>query len=137
MSECNLIEYLHTTTEETVKKKIKETVYLPLYGRNKKVPEKSQLNHWNAAGRQRHPEEVYIHIPMVIHKTFPDFFPGRDQYFRLKFPDGEIVEASVCQDNDKALMTKSNASPSPRGAESLSQSTASELVARMLAGAKR
>ena len=66
------------------------------------------MNHWNAAGRQRHPDEVYIHIPMVIHKTFPDFFPGRDQYFRLKFPDGEIVEASVCQDNDKALMTKSN-----------------------------
>lgn len=90
------------------KNKTKETIYLPLYGRNRTVFKKSGLNQWNAGGRARDPDEVYIPIPRVIHRTFPDFFPDRDTYFRLRFPDGEVVEAKVCQDNGKALMTKSN-----------------------------
>jgi hypothetical protein len=85
-----------------------QTIYLPLYGRDKTVFTKSGLNQWNAAGRIRHPNEVYIPIPSVIHKQFPEFFPSRDVLFSLKFPDGEEVEASVCQDGRKALMTKSN-----------------------------
>ena len=83
-------------------------VYLPLYGRNKTVFEKSGLNQWNAGGRDRNPNEVYIPIPADIHKKFPGFFPERDVMFNLQFPDGEKVEASVCQDGGKALMTKKN-----------------------------
>jgi hypothetical protein len=88
-----------------------QTIYLPLYGRDKKqkhVFPKSGLNQWNARGRVRHPDEVYIPIPAVIHQQFPDFFPNRDILFTLKFPDGERVESSVCQDGRKALMSQSN-----------------------------
>lgn len=85
-----------------------QTIYLPLYGRDKTVFTKSGLNQWNAAGRVRDPDEVYIPIPAKIHQTFPDFFPDRDVPFILRFPDGEEVESSVCQDGRKALMSKSN-----------------------------
>jgi hypothetical protein len=89
------------------------TIFLPLYSRDKNTKEKtvfpkSGLNQWNAKGRVRHPNEVYIPIPKEIHKLFPDYFPSRDRYFSIKFPDGEIVEASVCQAGSKALMTKKN-----------------------------
>ncbi len=86
-----------------------KTIFLPLYSsKNKTVYEKSGLNQWNAGGRKRHHNEVYIPIPAVIHQLFPDFFPSRDELFSLKFPDGESLEASVCQDSGKALMTKPN-----------------------------
>jgi hypothetical protein len=85
-----------------------QTIYLPLYGRDKTVFPKSGLNQWNAAGRTRHPNEVYIPIPAVIHAQFPDFFPDRDVLFTLKFPDGEEVVSSVCQAGRKALMSQSN-----------------------------
>ncbi|PIS08331.1 NgoFVII family restriction endonuclease [Candidatus Wolfebacteria bacterium CG_4_10_14_0_8_um_filter_37_11] len=90
------------------KTKIKQTVFLPLYGRNQTVFEKSGLNQWNAGGRPRDINEVYIPIPAEIHKNFPNFFPARDIPFFLKFPDGENVESKICQDGGKALMTKSN-----------------------------
>ena len=83
-------------------------VILPLYGSNKTVYSKSGLNQWNAGGRMRHPNEIYIPIPAKIHHLFPNFFPSRDKLFSLTFPDGEIAEASVCQAGSKALMTKSN-----------------------------
>jgi len=88
-----------------------EFIYLPLYGMEKgarKVFPKSGLNQWNAKGRVRGPDEIYIPIPAVIHKTFPEFFPARDVTFNLQFPDGEKVKASICQDGGKALMTKKN-----------------------------
>ena len=81
---------------------------MPLYGRKKKVYERSGLNQWNAGGRTRHHDEVYIPIPKLIHDLFPNFFPGRDIHFSLILPDGEKVDAKVCQDNSKALMTTSN-----------------------------
>jgi len=88
--------------------KIEETVFLPLYGRKQTVFEKSGLNQWNAGGRDRHHDEVYIPIPIIIHQLFPDFFPDRDTPFNLKFPDGENITAKICQENGKALMTQSN-----------------------------
>ena len=84
------------------------SVYLPLYGSDYKVYKKSGLNQWNAFGRARNSDEVYIPIPAKIHKLFPDFFPSRDVTFSLKFPDGERVDAKVCQDGRKALMTNPN-----------------------------
>ena len=88
--------------------KIKQTVYLPLYGRNQTVFEKSGLNQWNAGGRDRHPNEVYIPIPVEIHKNFPSFFPDRDTPFDLKLPNGKKMQSKICQDGGKALMSYSN-----------------------------
>lgn len=89
----------------------KEFVILPLYGyyqKEKFVFEKSGLNQWNAGGRKRDFGEIYIPIPIEIHKRFPDFFPPRDQKFNLKVPTNEILSAKVCQENSKALMTDPN-----------------------------
>ena len=86
-------------------------VILPLYGiknKEKFVFEKSGLNQWHAGGRKRDFGEVYIPIPIEIHKKFPNFFPERDQLFELKIPTGEVFSAKVCQDNSKALMTNPN-----------------------------
>ena len=82
-----------------------------MYGRKQKrkyVFEKSGLNQWNAGGRKRDLGEIYIPIPIEIHKQFPNFFPKRDVQFKLKVPTGEILSAKVCQDNSKALMTNPN-----------------------------
>jgi hypothetical protein len=52
-------------------------VILPLYstrGSNRTVPLKSGLNQWNANGRHRNENEVYIPIPREIHKLYPNFF---------------------------------------------------------------
>ncbi len=87
---------------------VKDTVYLPLYGKGKKVFEKSGLNQWNAGGRDRDPDEIYIPIPAKIHKYSPNFFPARDKPFLLHLPNGDILNAKVCQDNRKALMSNPN-----------------------------
>lgn len=86
-------------------------VVLPLYGiknKEKFVFEKSGLNQWNAGGRKRDFGEIYIPIPIEIHKNFPKFFPTRDEQFNLKIPTGDVFTAKVCQDNSKALMTNPN-----------------------------
>jgi hypothetical protein len=88
--------------------KIKQTIYLPLYGRNQTVSEKSGLNQWNAGGRERHANEIYIPIPAEIHKNFPSFFPSREISFDLKLPNGKTMQSKVCQDGGKALMSHSN-----------------------------
>ena len=90
--------------------KEKEHVFLPLFsdrgGRH--VPERSGLNQWNAKGRPRDPNEIYIPIPAWIHQKFPNFFPPREQPFNLLLPNGEVLNAKVCQDGGKALMSNPN-----------------------------
>lgn len=88
--------------------KIKQTIYLPLYGKDKFVYESSGLNQWNAKGRKRDPNEVYIPIPAIVHKNYPSFFPNRETPFNLKLPDGRIMQSKICQDSGKALMSYSN-----------------------------
>jgi len=91
--------------------KVQPHVFLPLYstrGGDKKVPEKSGLNQWNASGRPRDPNEIYIPIPAWLHRKFPNFFPPRDQAFELTLPDRATMSAKVCQDNSKALMSNPN-----------------------------
>lgn len=91
--------------------KVQPHVFLPLYsntGPKKEVQEKSGLNQWNAAGRTRDPNEVYLPIPSWIHRKFPNFFPPRDQAFELSLPDNTIMSAKVCQDSSKALMSNPN-----------------------------
>ncbi len=87
-------------------------IILPLYSKTKDdkvVQLKSGLNQWNADGRKRNVNEIYIPIPIWIHKRFPGFFLSRDISFNLILPDGTLLEAKVCQDNSKALMSKHNA----------------------------
>lgn len=93
--------------------KVIDTIFLPLYSyeRGTKrpiVPERSGLNQWNARGRKRDPNEVYIQIPANVRKHKPDFFPDRDTSFMLNLPNNSHMMAKVCQENDKALMTNPN-----------------------------
>jgi hypothetical protein len=94
-----------------------EYVILPLYGirgvnKEKFVFEHSGLNQWNAAPRSpgtiRNKGEVYIPVPIEIHRLFPDFFPDNKTVFSLQVPTGEIFKAKMCQSNDKGLMTNPN-----------------------------
>lgn len=87
-------------------------VVLPLYAtknkQKKEVQQSAGINQWNAAGRKRKFGESYIPIPIVIHKKYPDFFPERDHKFKIKLPNGKIISAKVCQENEKALMSDPN-----------------------------
>lgn len=86
-------------------------VILPLYGIKrgmKHVFERSGLNQWNANGRPRDLDEVYVPIPKLIHDNYPGFFPSRDTVFNLETPTGETLSAKVCQQYSKALMTNPN-----------------------------
>lgn len=86
-----------------------EQVILPLYSpRQNNIPERSGLNQWNAQGRKRSLDEVYILIPSWIHQKYPHFFPKRDAIFKLITPDNQALTAKVCQDGGKALMTNPN-----------------------------
>lgn len=88
--------------------KIIDTIYLPLYGRGKKVFANSGLNQWNAKGRKRDFNEVYIPVPSRFYKHKATFFPTRDIVFSLKLPNGKIIDAKICQSNNKALMSNPN-----------------------------
>lgn len=86
-------------------------VILPLYSlrrKEKSVPERSGLNQWNARGRARNENEVYIPVPHKIYDYYPNFFPTRDEPFVLILPDGKTLSAKICQDGGKALMSKPN-----------------------------
>lgn len=110
--------YQDTTTEINTPEIVPTTniigrVILPLYsnrGGIKNVPEKSGLNQWNALGRARAPDEIYIPIPAWIHQVYPNFFPDRDTPFNLILPDNNknILSVKVCQDGGKALMSNPN-----------------------------
>lgn len=93
------------------RKKGEDYIVLPLYSTRYKeptVPAKSGLNQWNAGGRTRNEDEVYIPVPISIHKNYPYFFPSKDTPFELLLPDGNKLSAKICQDNGKALMSNPN-----------------------------
>lgn len=99
--------------EKSAKPKIAglDFVILPLFStkdRPKSVPKKSGLNQWNAGGRKRHFDELYIPVPKQIHKIAANFFPPKDEYFTLLTPLNEKLSAKLCQDDAKALMTNPN-----------------------------
>jgi len=90
----------------------RDFVVLPLYGSRKGYPfveVASGINQWNAAGRQRTYGESYIPIPRRIHELAPGFFPDRETQFSLILPNAKgPVQAKVCQDGGKALMSNPN-----------------------------
>jgi hypothetical protein len=80
--------------------KEKEYVILPLFStKYDNVAEGSGLNQWNANGRPRHQDEVYIPVPAIIHHKFPYFFPLNEKgiHFNLHLPNGKVLVASMCQ----------------------------------------
>jgi hypothetical protein len=124
----NLIE-----TTKIVESNIVE-VYLPLYSyRSKEVEEKSGLNAWNGASKNKGSEtlrplnEVYIPIPREFHKKHPTFFTENifdfeetqknyhgnkenkpEIRFNLQLPNGKKIPSLVTQDNMKGLQSGSN-----------------------------
>lgn len=101
----------HFIEHEQLQKAGEDFVVLPLYGtsyKEREVQPKSGINQWNAGGRERQFGESYIPIPIIVHQKYPDFFPERDKKFRIKLPNGKIISAKVCQENNKALMSDPN-----------------------------
>ncbi len=101
---------VESNTVKTNKVKGIDYVVLPLYSvRDKKVQPKAGLNQWNAGGRSRNEDEVYIPVPSVIHKNYPSFFPqNKDELFIIQLPDGQKLSAKMCQSGLKGLMSNPN-----------------------------
>ena len=92
------------------KRKGIDYVVLPLYSvRDGIVQERAGLNQWNANGRVRDEDEVYIPIPSKIHRLYPNFFPqDKNTLFVLRLPDGQELDAKMCQSGLKGLMSNPN-----------------------------
>lgn len=97
---------------EATKIKSEEQLCLRLYSTkangDKVVYPKSGLNQWNASGRRRDPDEVYIPYPVKDQERSLNFFPDRQTVFNLTLPDGTRISAKVCQENGKAIMSNPN-----------------------------
>ncbi len=104
----NKIEIINTNDE------IVDYIVLPLYSpRTNEVEERSGLNQWNANGRKRNENEVYIAIPSFIHKYKKGFFKyNTDDYktspFDVILPNGKTLSMKVAQQGGKALMSNPN-----------------------------
>lgn len=115
----NLIDEIQISeTEQPVEENY---IVLPLYSvRDGNVPEQSGLNQWNAKGRPRDPDEVYIPIPSWIHREFSDFFVYSREFkpkgkstknspsFQVELPNGSIMKCKIAQSGGKALMSDPN-----------------------------
>lgn len=103
----------NTMTSKILKPGV-DFIYLPLYStapgsRYGLVRDRSGLNQWNAKGRPRNPNEVYIPVPRVIHQHFSGFLPdNNDIIFEIKLPNGESMSAKLCQQGSKGLMSNPN-----------------------------
>lgn len=106
------IKNLTCDSDEQLTCDSKEQICLRLYstqaGNVKKVFPKSGLNQWNASGRKRNPNEIYIPYPAEDRRKTQGFFPPRDTVFDLKLPDGKVISAKVCQSDGKAIMSNPN-----------------------------
>lgn len=91
-------------------------IILPLYSiRSGEVSEKSGLNQWNAGGRVRNLDEVYIPFPSWIHMAKPSFFKElyrtpdhKTDSFVVQLPNQEQLSMRIAQENGKALMSNPN-----------------------------
>ena len=107
-SKENFIEFNSQQSNEV------DYIVLPLYStRTGKVEEKSGLNQWNANGRKRDDNEVYINIPAWIHRVKSNFFEyntpdNKTAPFDVNLPNGEKLSMRVAQQGGKALMSNPN-----------------------------
>ncbi len=80
------------------------------------IEEHSGLNQWNGSRKDsrtntyipRNPNELYIPYPVYDRNRSEGFFPPRNEIFELTLPDGKVIQAKVCQDNGKAIMSNPN-----------------------------
>lgn len=88
------------------------SLVIPLYSESKKkgrfVAKRSGLNQWNANGRARNQNEIYIPFPKHLRNQNAGFFPSRYVPWDLKLPDGKTISMAVCQQDGKALMSNPN-----------------------------
>lgn len=107
-SKENFIEFNSQQSNEV------DYIVLPLYSTmTGKVEEKSGLNQWNANGRKRDDNEVYINIPAWIHRVKSNFFEyntpdNKTAPFDVNLPNGEKLSMRVAQQGGKALMSNPN-----------------------------
>lgn len=99
--------------EETTK--FIDYIILPLYSpRSGIVEEKSGLNMWNARGRERDENEVYIPIPSWIHDEKIGFFKYKEDStrntnsFKVVLPNKKELSMKVTQQGGKALQSDPN-----------------------------
>lgn len=111
-----LNSYNNKIQKEQVEKSndIIDYIVLPLYSpKTNQVEAKSGLNQWNAAGRKRDKNEVYISIPAWIHKVKSNFFDytsedHKTDPFDVILPNGRSLSMRVAQEGGKALMSNPN-----------------------------
>lgn len=104
----NIIPLAQTPVQNPRENQLCLRLYSTKSNGEKYVFEKSGLNQWNASGRKRHPNELYIPYPAEDRLRNPNFFPPRDTVFNLTLPDGTVIPAKVCQENNKAIMSNPN-----------------------------
>lgn len=112
----NPLDVLQSGINSIVTSVEKEMAIIPLYSfdkyGNKMVYEHSGLNQWNAGGRERTLDEVYIPYNKEIRDKFEGFFPNRDTAFNVRLPNGKIMSMKLCQNNKelppKAIMSNPN-----------------------------
>ncbi len=108
------IEFYNVDLKNGNNLEIDDYIVLPLYStRTKKVELSSGLNQWNAKGRKRDPDEVYIPIPAWIHKIKKNFFEyntddNKTAPFDVKLPNGKVLSMKVAQQGGKSLMSNPN-----------------------------
>lgn len=115
---------------------IVDFIILPLYSpRSNKVENSSGLNQWNAKGRVRDVNEVYIPIPSWIHKVKKNFFTyNTEDYktdsFNVKLPNGNMLSMKVAQQGGKALMSNPNSAMGKWILRDILQLSENELVTK-------
>lgn len=88
-----------------------QSVIIPLYSMKngeKTIFTKSGLNQWNASGRIRDYDEIYIPFNATLREMYEGFFPPRDTPFQVILPNGNIMSMKLCQENCKAIMSNPN-----------------------------
>lgn len=93
----------------------KRVAIIPLYSvKNgvKLIFPKSGLNQWNAGGRKRDINEVYIPYNKNIQEKYEGFFPNKDTPFKVQLPNGKLMTMKLCQNGKKqppkAIMSNPN-----------------------------
>lgn len=96
-----LDKFIHLQMQEQTVERQRPKLCLRLYAvkpdGTKYVPEKSGLNQWNADGRARDANELYIAYLKADRERDLQFFPPRDTTFTLVLPDDTEMDAKVCQ----------------------------------------